>query len=179
MYIGRFDSFIVNSGDNNCIKPSGKRYYQYTASTGGYQVTGYGTTCEEARADWAKLASRKHYTLPAAKGGNPGLSANSQAIAQGKKPYQPQVVKGNWISGSGDGNTVAGVSASGRAGAGLTAGASVTATVSDLKAKTNQVVSDVLPDSIEDKIENAGVPLWLLPVGIVGAGLLLILMLRR
>ena len=182
MIIGRFDSFIVNTGNNNCVCPKDSKYCRYTASTGGYQVTGYGVDCKGAIADWNKLASRKHYTLPAAKGGGGGLSANSQAIAQGNKPYQPQVIKGNWISGSG-GNTVAGVSAgvgaSGRAGTGVTAGASVKATVSDLQAKTNKVVSDVLPDSIEGPIEDAGIPLWMLPVGIVGAGLVLILLLRK
>ena len=73
----------------------------------------------------------------------------------------------------------AGVGASGRAGTGVTAGASVKATVSDLQAKTNKVVSDVLPDSIEGPIEDAGIPLWMLPVGIVGAGLVLILLLRK
>jgi hypothetical protein len=72
----------------------------------------------------------------------------------------------------------AGMSASGKAGAGVTAGASISATVSDLQAKTNQAVSSIIPDSIEDKIPES-FPLWMLPVGIVGAGLLLILMIRR
>lgn len=170
MIIGKFTSYITNP----CKPPdSSSRYYRYIASAHGRQVTGYGSNCETAQKDWERLTSRTPVTLPPAKGGTP-ISKSSSTTT-----YQPQVIKGNWISGSGDGNTVAGVSASGRAGAGLTAGASVTATVSDLKAKTNQVVSDVLPDSIEDPIENAGIPLWMLPVGIVGAGLLLILMLRR
>lgn len=184
MIIGHYDSFILNVGNNNCTKPAGKKYYQYTAQTGGQFVTGYGLTCADARADWNKLASRKHYTLPAAKGGGGGLSANSVAQAQGKPIYQPKVVstKGNWVNGGTSANSVRqaqGISASGRAGTGVTAGASVNATVSDLQAKTNKVVSDVLPDSIEGPIEDAGIPLWMLPVGIVGAGLVLILLLRK
>jgi hypothetical protein len=176
MIIGNFDSFIINTGNNNCVKPAGKKYYQYSAQTGGQFVTGYGLTCEDARADWSKLASRKHYTLPPAKGGsNGGLSANSvkQAQAKGSSNTPASIFEPIF------GTAKTGISASGKAGAGVTAGASISATVSDLQAKTDKVVSDVLPDSIESSIEGAGIPLWMLPVGIVGAGLLLILLVRR
>jgi hypothetical protein len=175
MIIGNFDSFIVNTGNNNCVKPAGKKYYQYSAQTGGQFVTGYGLTCEDARADWNKLASRKHYTLPPAKGGsNGGLSANSvkQAQAKGSSNTPASIFEPIF------GTAKTGISASGKAGAGVTAGASVSATVSDLQTKANQTVSDILPDSIEEKIPD-GLPLWMLPLGIVGAGLLLILLVRR
>lgn len=170
MYIGRFDSFIVTQG---CKNPdSSSRFYRYIAQSGGRFVTGYGTSCEGAKADWAKLASTKHPDYTASGGGTSAKSVQkAQASGSSNTPasiFQP-------IFGTGK----ASIKASGSAGAGVTAGASVTATVSDLKAKTNQAVSDVLPDSIEGPIENAGIPLWMLPVGIVGAGLLLILMLRR
>jgi hypothetical protein len=175
MIIGNFDSFIVNTGNNNCVKPAGKKYYQYSAQTGGQFVTGYGLTCEDARADWSKLASRKHYTLPPAKGGsNGGLSANSvkQAQAKGSSNTPASIFEPIF------GTAKTGIGASGKAGAGVTAGASISATVSDLQAKTNQAVSSIIPDSIEDKIPES-FPLWMLPVGIVGAGLLLILLVRR
>jgi hypothetical protein len=176
MIIGHFDSFIVNTGNNNCVCPKDSKYCRYTASTGGYQVTGYGVDCKGAIADWNKLASRKHYTLPPAKGGsNGGLSANSvkQAQAKGSSNTPASIFEPIF------GTAKTGISASGKAGAGVTAGASISATVSDLQAKTDKVVSDVLPDSIESSIEGAGIPLWMLPLGIVGAGLLLILLVRR
>jgi hypothetical protein len=197
MIIGKFTSYPVIYG---CKKPDGNRYWQYTASTGGYQVTGYGTTCDAAKADWEKLASKKHPDYTAKGGGtsansvkqaqnpyivpyipksqpsqNGGLSANSVKQAQAKGSSNTPASIFEPIFGTGK----AGMSASGKAGAGVTAGASISATVSDLQAKANQTVSDILPDSIESSIEGAGIPLWMLPVGIVGAGLLLILLVRR
>lgn len=183
MYIGRYyDSFIVNTGNNNCVCPKDSKYCRYTASTGGYQVTGYGVDCKGAIADWNKLASTKHPDYTASGG---GTSAKSVQKAQNPYivPYIPKSTPSNNNGGT-SANSVrqaqgVKLNASGSAGAGVTAGASVTATVNDLKTKTNQAVSDVLPDTIEEKIKGAGLPLWAIPLGIVGAGLLLILMLKR
>ena len=69
------------------------------------------------------------------------------------------------------------VAAGGRAGLGVTAGASVNATVSNLQTKANQTISDIIPDSIEDNLPE-NFPLWILPATLVG-GLVLILLLRK
>ena len=183
MIIGRFNSFITNP----CKPPdSSSRFYRYINSAHGRQLIGYGSSCEAARQDWYRLADRGEVRLPPAKGGTGGgLSANSVQQAKGNPAYQPKTVstKGNWISGGGtSANSVkqaqgARLSASGRAGSGVTAGASVKATVSNLQTKANQTISDIIPDTIEDKLPE-NFPLWILPVGLVG-GLVLILLLRR
>ena len=183
MIIGKFTSFITNP----CKPPdSSSRFYRYINSSGGKQVIGYGSSCEAARQDWYRLVDRNEVRLPPAKGGTGGgLSANSVQQAKGNPAYQPKTVstKGSWISGGGtSANSVkqaqgARLNASGRTGSGLTAGGSISATVSDIQAKVNNTVSGIIPDSIEEKIPE-GIPLWILPVGLVG-GLVLIMLLRR
>lgn len=187
MIIGKFSSYITNP----CKAPdSSSRYYRYINSAHGRQIIGYGSSCEAARQDWYRLVDRGETRLPPAKGGTGGgLSANSVQQARGNPVYQPKTVstKGNWVSGGGtSGNSVkqaqggagVGLGASGSSsGAGVSGGASIKASVSDLQTKVNQTVSDIIPDSIEDKLPE-NFPLWILPVGLVG-GLVLILLMRR
>ena len=183
MIIGKFSSYITNP----CKPPdSSSRYYRYINSSGGRQVIGYGSSCEAARQDWYKLVSRTPSALPAAKGGIGGTSVGSVKQAQGKPLYKPTTVntKGNGVSGGGtSANSVkqaqgGKLNASGSSGgAGVSGGASISATVSDLQAKANQTASSIIPDFIEDKIPE-GIPLWIIPAGLVG-GLVLILLMRR
>lgn len=112
-----------------------------------------------------------------------GFAANSQQIAKsGGHPTAPLSSSGssNTIKGGGggaSGKTGAGLGASGSAGVGISGGASIKASVSNLQAKADQVVSDILPDTIEEKLPE-NFPLWIIPAGLVG-GLVLILLMRR
>ena len=185
MIIGKYTAYVSSAG--GCGKTrDGKWYWR----EGAYNSAPF-NTCAEAQRDWDKKFGKLNITKhpdSTAKGG--GISANT---------YQPKTVKAtDWITGSSPpkqlqsrftpsskssaaSNTVkvnanAGAGAgAGRAGTGV--GASITASVSDLQSKTSQIVSDVLPDVIEDKLPS-GFPLWILPVGLVGV-LALILIAKR